>query len=85
MGSLMLLVAGSVQAVAPASTCDSQCQAQQGSAVQRVLQGLLGPGQSMDVFSAPPGVSVYAYMNFTAMAAAGFPAHCFLPGTSPQL
>ena len=79
----LVLGCGSVQAAQPSQVCDAQCQAQQGLAVQRVLQGLLGPGQTVDLFKPPPNTDVYGQLNYTTMRAAGFPAHCLQPGTYP--
>ena len=78
----LVLGCGSVQAAQPAQMCDAQCQAQQGWAVERVLQGLLGPGQTMDLFKPPPTTDAVGQQNYTTMRAAGFPAHCLQPGTS---
>ena len=86
---LAMLLLSVVQA---AQACDTQCQEQQGLAVQRVLQGLLGPGQTLDIFASAynSGLSDYTarqavggFLNYTAMAAAGHPRHCLLPGVAP--
>ena len=89
---LATILLSGVQAVQDAQTCDSHCQEQQGLALQRVLQGLLGPGQTLDLFASPNFSAVLDYtarqgvvgfLNNTALAAAGYPKHCLLPGNAP--
>ena len=89
LGLVLLQLAG-VRAAQPAQNCTAQCQARQGSAVRRVLQGLLGPGLTMDVFTMPvmagpvsyTNASVFGGLDTADMTAAGFPQHCLIPGAN---